>query len=56
MSRSVDKVILRLEKFPLDVLCDAVGFADHMNELVCKELQNPRQVCTGQCLCNFDNT
>ena len=46
VSRSVDKVILHLEKFPLDVLCDAVGFADHMNELVCKRLQNPQQVCT----------
>ena len=50
MSRSVDKVTLRLDKFPLDVLCDVVGFFDHVNELECENIKDPQQVCTWQCL------
>ena len=53
VSRSVDKVTLHLEKFPLDELCDVVGFFDHVNELKCHEMKDPQQVRTGQCL--YDN-
>ena len=53
MSRSVDKVTLCLEKFPLDMLCDVVGFFDHMNVLECESIKDSLQVCTGQCL--YDN-
>ena len=53
VSRSVDKVTLCLEKFPLDMLCDVVGFFDHVNELKCHEMKNLQQVCTRQCL--YDN-
>ena len=43
--RSVDKVTLSLPKFPLDVLCDVVPFCEHVNELECKNLKDPKQVC-----------
>ena len=50
VSRSADKVTLRLDKFPLDVLCDVVGFFDHVNELKCDFIKDPQQVCAWQCL------
>ena len=43
--RSVDKVTLSLPKFPLDVLCDVVLFYEHVNELECEDLKDPKQVC-----------
>ncbi len=45
MPRSVDKVTLSLTKFPLDVLCDVVPFCEHVNELECKKVMDPKQVC-----------
>ena len=43
--RRVDKVTLSLSKFPLDVLCDVVPFCEHVNELECEDLKDPKQVC-----------
>ena len=43
--RSVDKVTLSLPKFPLDVLCDVVLLYEHVNELECEDLKDPKQVC-----------
>ena len=43
--RSVDKVTLSLTTFPLDVLCDVVPFCEHVNELKCEDLKDPKQVC-----------
>ena len=43
--RSVDKVTLSLTKFPLDVLCDVVPFCEHVNELDCTKVMDPKQVC-----------
>ena len=44
-TRSVDKVTLSLNKFPLDVLCDFVPFCEHVNELECEKVMDPKQVC-----------
>ena len=43
--KSVDKVTLSLTMFPLDVLCDVVPFCEHVNELECEYLKDPKQVC-----------
>ena len=43
--RRIDKVTLNLTKFLLDVLCDVVPFYEHVNELECKGLKDPKQVC-----------
>ena len=43
--RSVDKVTLSLNKFPLKELCDVVPFCEHVNQLKCKKVMNPKQVC-----------
>ena len=45
MPRRVDKVTLSLTKFPFDVLCDVVPFCEHVNELECEDLKDPKQVC-----------
>ena len=37
-----------LDKVPLDVVCDVVGFFKHMKELKCTDIRDPQQVC----LCN----
>ena len=43
---SVDKVTLVLSSFlTLDVLCDVVPFCEHVHELICVQLKDPKQVC-----------
>ena len=42
--RSVDKVTLSLDNFPLDVLCD-VPLCEHVHELEFTNVKEPKQVC-----------
>ena len=46
MQTSLERVTL--DKAPLDVVCDVVGFFEHVKELKCTDIRNPQQVC----LCN----
>ena len=43
VQRSVERVTL--EGIPLDFVCDAVGFFEHLKELKCTQIRAPQQVC-----------
>ena len=43
MQRSVERV--NLKEIPLDLVCDAVGFFEHVKELECADISDPQQVC-----------
>ena len=43
MQRSVERVIL--SRVPLDVVCGVVDSFEHVEELKCEGIQDPRQVC-----------
>ena len=46
VQRSIERV--SLDEVPLDVMCDVVGFFEHVKELKCTDIRAPQQVC----LCN----
>ena len=49
MQRSVERS--SLAEVPLDFVCDAVGFFEHVKELKCTGISDPQQVCLAvQCL------
>ena len=43
VQRSVERVTLG--RVPLDFMCDAVGFFEHVKELKCTLISAPQQVC-----------
>ena len=43
MQRSVKRVTLSL--VPLDVVCGVVNYFEHVEEMKCEDIQDPRQVC-----------
>ena len=43
VQRSVERVTLN--SIPLDLVCDAVGFFEHVKELKCTDISDPQQVC-----------
>ena len=42
MQRSVERVTL--SRVPLDVVCGAVEYFEHVKELKCEDIENPQQV------------
>ena len=42
MQTSLERVTL--DKVPLDVVCDVVGFFGHVKELECAYIRDPQQV------------
>ena len=43
VQRSIERV--SLDEVPFDVVCDVVGFFQHVKELKCTDIRDPQQVC-----------
>ena len=49
MQKSVERV--SLERIPLNFVCDAVEFFEHVKKLNCTDISDPQQVCLAvQCV------
>ena len=46
VQRSIERVTL--DRVPLYLACDAVGFFEHMKELEYTRISDPQQVCNAQ--------